>query len=135
MNVEILIPLLAAAVQSGTPILYATLGEIFTERSGILNLGVEGTMIIGALTGFLVGIGLTLLLASIPAISGFIQADFSLGLFGQALIIALSQTAMIGLAAWQVRAGDITLGSGIAVVGVEQGPVGDTPVRTQVPDI
>ena len=53
MNVEILIPLLAAAVQSGTPILYATLGEIFTERSGILNLGVEGTMIIGALTGFL----------------------------------------------------------------------------------
>jgi simple sugar transport system permease protein len=54
MTVEILIPLLAAAVQSGTPILYATLGEILTERSGILNLGVEGTMIIGALTGFLV---------------------------------------------------------------------------------
>ena len=54
MSIEILIPLLAAAVQSGTPILYATLGEIFTERSGILNLGVEGIMIIGALTGFLV---------------------------------------------------------------------------------
>jgi simple sugar transport system permease protein len=56
MNVEILIPLLAAAVQSGTPILYATLGEIFTERSGILNLGVEGIMITGALTGFLVAL-------------------------------------------------------------------------------
>jgi simple sugar transport system permease protein len=54
MSIDILIPLLAAAVQSGTPILYATLGEIFTERSGILNLGVEGIMIIGALTGFLV---------------------------------------------------------------------------------
>ena len=54
MNSDIIIPLLAAAVQSGTPILYATLGEIFTERSGVLNLGVEGTMIIGALTGFLV---------------------------------------------------------------------------------
>lgn len=54
MNIEILIPLLAAAVQSGTPILYATLGEIITERSGILNLGVEGIMITGALTGFLV---------------------------------------------------------------------------------
>lgn len=54
MTVDILIPLLAAAVQSGTPILYATLGEIFTERSGILNLGVEGIMITGALTGFLV---------------------------------------------------------------------------------
>ena len=54
MTVEIIIALLAAAVQSGTPILYATLGEIFTERSGILNLGVEGIMITGALIGFLV---------------------------------------------------------------------------------
>ncbi|WP_163337346.1 ABC transporter permease [Desulfopila sp. IMCC35008] len=52
--IEILIPLLAAAVQSGTPILYATLGEIFTEKSGVLNLGVEGAMIVGALTGFVV---------------------------------------------------------------------------------
>ncbi|BDD88775.1 ABC transporter permease [Desulfofustis limnaeus] len=54
MTFELLVPLLAAAVQSGTPILYATLGEIFTERSGILNLGVEGIMIIGAFAGFLV---------------------------------------------------------------------------------
>ncbi len=54
MTFELLIPLLAAAVQSGTPILYATLGEIFTEKSGVLNLGVEGIMIIGALTGFVV---------------------------------------------------------------------------------
>lgn len=54
MTFEIFIPLLAAAVQSGTPILYATLGEIFTEKSGVLNLGVEGAMIMGALAGFLV---------------------------------------------------------------------------------
>jgi len=54
MSPDIIIPLLAAAVQSGTPILYATLGEIFTEKSGVLNLGVEGAMIIGALTGFIV---------------------------------------------------------------------------------
>jgi general nucleoside transport system permease protein len=53
MTWEILISLLAATVQSGTPILYATLGEIFTERSGILNLGVEGIMLVGALAGFL----------------------------------------------------------------------------------
>lgn len=52
MNPELILPLLAAAVQSGTPILYATLGEIFTEKSGILNLGVEGIMMIGALAAF-----------------------------------------------------------------------------------
>jgi general nucleoside transport system permease protein len=52
MLLELAIPLLAAAVQSGTPILYATIGEMFTERSGVLNLGVEGMMIIGALAAF-----------------------------------------------------------------------------------
>jgi len=46
--------LTAAAVQAGTPILLATLGEILTERSGILNLGVEGMMLVGAMTGFAV---------------------------------------------------------------------------------
>jgi simple sugar transport system permease protein len=53
MNADFFVPLLAAAIQSGTPILYATLGEILTERSGILNLGVEGIMIVGALAAFL----------------------------------------------------------------------------------
>lgn len=54
MMIELIIPLLAATVQSGTPILYATLGEIITEKSGVLNLGVEGIMIVGALAGFIV---------------------------------------------------------------------------------
>jgi simple sugar transport system permease protein len=53
MSPEILLALLAATVQAGTPILYATLGEILTEKGGILNLGVEGMMLVGALTGFL----------------------------------------------------------------------------------
>ncbi|WP_024822903.1 ABC transporter permease [Aminobacterium mobile] len=51
---EILIPILTAAVRSGTPILYATLGEIVTEKAGILNLGLEGIMLVGAYTGFAV---------------------------------------------------------------------------------
>lgn len=53
MSMELIVPVLAATVQSGTPILYATLGEMFTERSGVLNLGVEGLMIIGAFAAFL----------------------------------------------------------------------------------
>ncbi|HOO65086.1 MAG TPA: ABC transporter permease, partial [Synergistaceae bacterium] len=49
---EIILPILAAAVRSGTPILYATLGEIVTEKAGIMNLGLEGIMLMGALGGF-----------------------------------------------------------------------------------
>jgi simple sugar transport system permease protein len=49
-----LIALLGAALVSATPLLYASLGELVTERAGILNLGIEGTMYAGAFAGFLV---------------------------------------------------------------------------------
>jgi len=47
---------LAAAIVAGTPLLFATLGEILIERAGNLNLGVEGMMLMGAVIGFLVGL-------------------------------------------------------------------------------
>lgn len=53
MSTDILIPILATAITAGTSILYAALGEILTERAGILNLGVEGMMLIGAVSGFI----------------------------------------------------------------------------------
>jgi simple sugar transport system permease protein len=43
---------LRAAIPAGTPLLYGTLGEVTAERSGVLNLGVEGMMIVGAVAGF-----------------------------------------------------------------------------------
>ena len=44
---------LAACVVAGTPLVFATLGELITEKSGSTNLGVEGMMLIGAVMGFL----------------------------------------------------------------------------------
>ncbi|MDY2699501.1 MAG: ABC transporter permease [Suilimivivens sp.] len=52
---EILIKFLVAAVGAGTPLLFGTVGEILTEKTGHLNLGVEGMMSIGACVGFMVG--------------------------------------------------------------------------------
>lgn len=47
------IGLLAAAIRLATPILLASLGELVAERAGILNIGLEGMMLVGALGGFL----------------------------------------------------------------------------------
>lgn len=49
-----IISVLTAAIRAGTPLLFATIGEIFVERSGVLNLGLEGLMLIGAFSGFVI---------------------------------------------------------------------------------
>lgn len=48
------IPILTSTVSAATPLIYASLGELVVERSGVLNLGVEGMMLVGAMTGFAV---------------------------------------------------------------------------------
>jgi simple sugar transport system permease protein len=52
INNSVWVVVLASAVTYGTPLLYAALGELLTERAGVLNLGVEGMMLIGAVMGF-----------------------------------------------------------------------------------
>ena len=47
-----LVPMIASTVVAATPLIYAALGETVVERSGVLNLGIEGMMLIGAVAGF-----------------------------------------------------------------------------------
>ncbi len=52
MAVEHLIPFLASTAGAATPLMLSALGELVTERAGVLNLGLEGVMAVGAVTGF-----------------------------------------------------------------------------------
>ncbi|HET9060511.1 MAG TPA: ABC transporter permease [Acidimicrobiales bacterium] len=52
MNNSLAVVLIASGVAYGTPLLFAALGELLAERSGVLNLGVEGMMLVGAVMGF-----------------------------------------------------------------------------------
>ena len=52
MNNSILVVIVASGIAYGTPLLFAALGELLAERSGVLNLGVEGMMLVGAVMGF-----------------------------------------------------------------------------------
>ena len=56
MNDTVLVLSIVSAIAAGTPILFAALGEILAERSGVMNLGVEGMMLIGGVTGFWAGV-------------------------------------------------------------------------------
>jgi simple sugar transport system permease protein len=47
-----MVSLIAATLRVATPLVYGTIGEIITERSGVLNLGIEGIMFLGAFAGF-----------------------------------------------------------------------------------
>ena len=66
-NTSMLISILAAAVSSGTPILFAALGELIGQSAGVMNLGVEGMMLVGAVSGFLTSVRTGNLLLGVAA--------------------------------------------------------------------
>ena len=82
-----------AAVLAGTPLLFGTLGEILTEKSGNLNLGVEGMMFMGAVSGlasvFLLEVGLGIEMAGFLAVLIAIFGAFIAGAFGALLYSVL----------------------------------------------
>ena len=53
MDIALFVSILTVTIEAGASLLYATLGEVFTERSGVLNLGLEGMMMMGAASGFI----------------------------------------------------------------------------------
>ena len=54
MIIEFVIPALLTIITASTPLVFAAIGEIVVEKSGVLNLGVEGMMIVGAVGAFAV---------------------------------------------------------------------------------
>lgn len=96
MDAGTLVFVLSITIQSSLAVLFATLGEIFTERSGVLDLGVEGMMLMGALSGFAAAaasnsLGLGLLAAmAVGALLAVIHAFFSITLRTNQVVCGLA---------------------------------------------
>jgi simple sugar transport system permease protein len=129
-----LIIILASGVATGTVLLYATVGEIFAERSGILNLGVEGMMLIGAMTAYKTAA------ASDNAWIGLLIAMLAAGLISQVhafIAITLQADQVIsGLALNFLATGvSLVLGEGLTSLRdvVPQLPKYTIPGLSQIP--
>ena len=86
MNNSLLVVVIASGIAYGTPLLFASLGELLAERSGVLNLGVEGMMLVGAVMGF------------------WAVQRFHFGASGLALALAMLVAAVAGLAMAAIHA-------------------------------
>jgi len=129
--------LLAALLVAATPILLAALGELVVERAGVLNLGVEGMMITGAICGFAMAVDTG------SPVAGFVAAAAG-GAAMAAIFAALTQLALAnqvasGLALTLFGLGlSALLGQGYQGIKppptprLDLGPLGDLPVLGRV---
>jgi len=124
---------LQAGVATGTVLLFAALGEVFAERSGVLNLGVEGMMLLGAMSAFSVAVS-----TNNPWL-GVIVAMLASGLISQIhafIVITLQADQVVsGLALTFLGTGiSLVFGEGLSKAGaVALLPKFSVPLLTQIP--
>jgi len=107
---ETIVGILLATLGAGTPLVFAALGELVTEKSGVLNLGVEGMMLVGAVCGFAVaaesgsmwlGVGAAMLAGAVMALLfGILTLTFQANQVAAGLaltIFGIGTSAYIGL--------------------------------------
>lgn len=125
--------ILQAGVATGTVLLFATIGEIFAERSGVMNLGVEGMMLIGAMSAFSVA-----LKTGSPWL-GLLVAMLAAGLISQIhafIVITLQADQVVsGLALTFLGTGiSLVLGEGLSKAGtISLLPNFSIPLLSQIP--
>jgi len=108
INANIGISIVMTAILYGTPLVFAGIGELFAERSGVLNLGVEGMMLMGGVMAFLVsqrisGPSMLVLLVAVlvamamSALMALIHAFVSITLRANQIVSGLTLTIFAGV--------------------------------------
>ncbi|MEA2455584.1 MAG: ral nucleoside transport system permease protein, partial [Thermoleophilaceae bacterium] len=113
MNDGTVIQFMVIAIGAGTPLVYAAVGEILAERSGVMNLGVEGMMLTGAVMAYWV-----------TAVTGSTGLGLLAGAVAGAAMASLHAFLSITLRSNQIVSGIalVILGTGIAAFLGSAGP-------------
>lgn len=132
MNPDLLVAILATVVTAATPLLLAATGELVAERAGVLNLGVEGMMLVGAVAGFATA------LATGSATSALLAAALAgaglAALFAFLVLVVLADQVVSGLALTIFAVGlSALLGAGFVGTPVERLPRLAVPGLSDLP--
>lgn len=122
----------AAAIRRGTPMAFAAIGEALAERSGVLNLGVEGMMLVGAMTAVAVKVATGSALLAVVAAG---LAAMALASIHAALVIWLSANQFVSGFALTVLGTGLSGFFGRSLVGVKVDGIGswDVPLLSRIP--
>ena len=101
MSAELMIAVFMSLVAAATPVLLAGLGELVAERAGVLNLGVEGIMLLGAVAGFAVSV------RTGEPLAGVLAAAF----------IGVTAALLFGLLTQQFAANQVATGLALTIFG------------------
>jgi ABC-type uncharacterized transport system permease subunit len=115
MTSELALTIFVAGIAAGTTLLFAAVGEIVSERAGVLNLGVEGMMLVGAVAGFLVNNQLNNLWLGV--IAG-IAAGIVLAVVHSVLVVTFATNQVVTGLALVIFARGLSGYLGESVVGV-----------------
>lgn len=134
MTFEQFIPILASTVTAATPLIIAALGVLVSERAGVQNLGVEGMMLIGAVTAFAVGVSTgSLLLGYLAAIAA--AAAVAL-MFGVLVLSLQTNQVATGLALALFGIGlSAFLGQSFVGTPIERLPALAIPLLSDIPGL
>ena len=101
MDNVLLLQILTAAIKTGTPLLLVALGEMVCEKSGVLNLGQEGMMLMGAVCGF---------------IAAFSTGSLMLGVLA-AMAAGMLMSLLFGVISMHLRANQVATGLALTIFG------------------
>ncbi|MFC0167762.1 ABC transporter permease [Pseudoduganella danionis] len=132
MTTELLIAFLASTAGAATPLVVASMGELVTERSGVLNLGMEGMMLVGAVVGF--GVTLSTGQMSLGLLAAMLAGMAMALIFGFLVLTLQTNQVATGLALTLFGIGlSAYLGRGLAGQTVTPMPHLEFPVLSQLP--
>ncbi len=126
------VPIILTVITASTPLIFAAAGELVTEKSGVLNLGVEGMMIVGAMAAFAVATMTGSL--TLGVIAGAAAGVLLSLVFGFLTLTLLANQVATGLALTIFGLGlSALVGAGFVGVALQPLPKMDIPLLSDIP--